>query len=159
MFFRIGVLQNFAMFTGKHLCRSLFLMKLQTQTCNFIKKRLQRRYFPLKFVKFLSTSFLQNGGVVPRFVSGVLQPYLVINVTGLAHFGKKLNYIFPPVVSQNYLLQSISVKLMYQFLYLINIYLFFRCLEKVFEDERRENKKEIIEVLQQTSYRRTTIGN
>ena len=27
MFFRIGVLQNFANFTGKHLCWSLFLIK------------------------------------------------------------------------------------------------------------------------------------
>ena len=51
--------------------------------------------------------------------------------------------------------QSISVKLIYQFLYLINGYLFFRCLEKVFEEEKNENKvvivkeieKEIVKVL------------
>ena len=29
MFFKIGVLKNFANFTGKHLCWSLFLIKLQ----------------------------------------------------------------------------------------------------------------------------------
>ena len=29
MFFEIGVLKNFAMFKGKHLCRSLFFIKLQ----------------------------------------------------------------------------------------------------------------------------------
>ena len=29
MFFNIGVLRNFANFTGKHLCQSLFLIKLQ----------------------------------------------------------------------------------------------------------------------------------
>ena len=29
MFFKIGVLQNFSNFTGKHLCRSLFLVTLQ----------------------------------------------------------------------------------------------------------------------------------
>ena len=29
MFFKIGALKNFAVFTGKHLCWSLFLMKLQ----------------------------------------------------------------------------------------------------------------------------------
>ena len=28
MFFKIGVLKNFAMFTGKHPCESLFLLKL-----------------------------------------------------------------------------------------------------------------------------------
>ena len=71
----------------------------------------------------------------------LLQPYLVVNVIGLAQFGKNLSYILPPLASQNYLLQSISVKLIYQFLYLINGYLFFRCLEKVFEEERNENKK------------------
>ena len=29
MFFKIGVLRNFKIFTGKHLCQSLFLIKLQ----------------------------------------------------------------------------------------------------------------------------------
>ena len=29
MFFKIGVLQNFAIFTGKHLCWSIFLINLQ----------------------------------------------------------------------------------------------------------------------------------
>ena len=34
------------------------------------------------------------------------------------------------------------MKLIYQFLYLINGYLFFRCLiEEVFEEEKNENKK------------------
>ena len=36
MFFKIVVLRNFEIFTGKHLCWSL-------QTCNFIKKRLQHK--------------------------------------------------------------------------------------------------------------------
>ena len=30
MFFKTGVIRNFAIFTEKHLCRSLFLIKLQT---------------------------------------------------------------------------------------------------------------------------------
>ena len=30
MFFKTDVLKNFAIFKGKHLCRSLFLIKLQT---------------------------------------------------------------------------------------------------------------------------------
>ena len=42
----------------KHLCQSLFLIKLQTQTCNFIKKRLWYRCFPMNFVKLLRTPFL-----------------------------------------------------------------------------------------------------
>ena len=53
-----GVLKNVAIFTGKHLCWSLFLIKLQT--CSFIKKRLQHWYFPLHVRKFLRTSILKN---------------------------------------------------------------------------------------------------
>ena len=34
-----SVLKNFVIFTGKHLCWSLFLIKLQV--CKFIEKRLQ----------------------------------------------------------------------------------------------------------------------
>ena len=38
VFFEKGVLRNFAKFTGKQLCQSLFLIKLQAEACNFIKK-------------------------------------------------------------------------------------------------------------------------
>ena len=33
------------------------------------------------------------------------------------------------------------MKIIYQFSYLINGYLFFRCFEEVFEEERNENKE------------------
>ena len=50
MFSRIGVLKNFSNFTWKHLCWILFLIKSQAF-----------RHFPLKFQKFLRTTFfLQN---------------------------------------------------------------------------------------------------
>ena len=80
------------------------------------------------------------------FLSGVsrgemIQSYLVISVTGLFHYGKKFSYILPSLASQNYLLQSVPVKLIYQFLYLINGYLFFRSHEYVLEEERNEIKK------------------
>ena len=52
------VLKNFGNFTGKHLCRSLFLIKLQA--CNFVKKRLQHKCFPVKFTKFLITFVLKK---------------------------------------------------------------------------------------------------
>ena len=55
-----GVPKNFENFTGKHLCWSLFLMKLLVQACNFIKKRLHHQCFPVKFAKFLRTSFFNN---------------------------------------------------------------------------------------------------
>ena len=41
-------LKNLANFTGKHYA------------CNFIKKRLQHRCFPVKFVKFIRTPILKN---------------------------------------------------------------------------------------------------
>ena len=40
---------NFAKFTGKNLCQSLFFNK--------VKKRLAHRRFPVNFVKFLRTPF------------------------------------------------------------------------------------------------------
>ena len=52
MFFKIGVLKNFAKFTEKDLCWSLFLVKLEA--CNCIKKKLQPRYFPVDIGKLLS---------------------------------------------------------------------------------------------------------
>ena len=39
---------------------SLFTNVTGLQRCNFIKKRLQHRCFPVKFAKFLRTSFWQN---------------------------------------------------------------------------------------------------
>ena len=52
---KLGVLKNFVDSIGKHLCWSLFSIKLQT--CNSIEKRLQNRCFPVKFAKFLRTPF------------------------------------------------------------------------------------------------------
>ena len=53
------VLKNCVNFSGKHLrCWSLFLIK--SQTCNFIKKRLHHRYFPVRFAQSLRTPVLKN---------------------------------------------------------------------------------------------------
>ena len=56
LFCRKGVLRNFAKFTGKHLCQSLFFNKvagLRPKACMFIKKRLWHGYFHASFVEFL----------------------------------------------------------------------------------------------------------
>ena len=58
IFFKIGVLKNFAIFARKHLCWSLFLIywkEIPTQVC-----------LPVNIAKFLGTSFLKNicGGCV-----------------------------------------------------------------------------------------------
>ena len=54
-----GVLRNFAKFTGKYLCRSLFFNKAAGLEA-FIKKRFWHRCFPVNFAKFLRTLFSQN---------------------------------------------------------------------------------------------------
>ena len=47
IYFKIGVLKNFAMFTGKRLCWSLFLIKIQAFRC-----------FPVNIAKLLRAAFL-----------------------------------------------------------------------------------------------------
>ena len=59
MFLKNGVSKHFSIFTGKHLCRSLFLIKLQVWRPASLLKR--DRCFPMKFAKFFwNTFFLQN---------------------------------------------------------------------------------------------------
>ena len=56
IFFKIGVLKKFAIFTGKHLCWSLFSIKLQA--CNLTKKWFQYKCFPVNIAKFKSNVFI-----------------------------------------------------------------------------------------------------
>ena len=59
MFCKKDVLRNFAKFTGKHLCQSLFLNKVAgLRAATLLKKRLWHRHFPVNFAKFLKTPFL-----------------------------------------------------------------------------------------------------
>ena len=53
MSYKSSVLKQFAIFAGKHLCWSLFLI-------NFVKRRLQHRCFPVNIAKFLRTAFWWN---------------------------------------------------------------------------------------------------
>ena len=60
-----GVLRNFTKFIafdiGKHLCQILFFNKVAgLEPATLFKKRLWHRCFPVNFVKFLRTPFLQN---------------------------------------------------------------------------------------------------
>ena len=48
-----GVLENFAKFTEKHLCQSLFFDKFAT----LLKKRLWHKCFPVDFAKFCRKPF------------------------------------------------------------------------------------------------------
>ena len=63
-FIQTVVFKKFAIFTGKQLWWSLFFRKNpDLWVCNFIKNRLKRKCFPVKFAKFLRTPFLQNTSV------------------------------------------------------------------------------------------------
>ena len=56
VFFKKGVPENFAEFTGKHLCQSLFFNKVASlRPAILLQKRLWHRRFLVIFVKFLRT--------------------------------------------------------------------------------------------------------
>ena len=58
---RKGVLRNFAKFTGKHLCQSLFFNKvagLSPEACNFIKKETLAQVFSCEFCEISKNTFL-----------------------------------------------------------------------------------------------------
>ena len=58
VFFKKGVFKNFAKFTGKHLCQSLFVNKISgLRPATLLKKKLWHKSFPVNFMKFLRTPF------------------------------------------------------------------------------------------------------
>ena len=53
-----GALENIAKFTGKHLCCSLLLNKVEgLRPVTLLKKRLHHRCSPMTFTKFLRNFF------------------------------------------------------------------------------------------------------
>ena len=61
VFNKKAAFKNFAIFTEKHLRSSLFLSKnVGLQSWNFIKKRLQHRFFLRNIAKFFRTTVLEN---------------------------------------------------------------------------------------------------
>ena len=61
MFFKIGVIINFLIFTRKYLCWSLFLIKLQDWwPATLLKKRPQHRCFPVNITKCLRIAFFME---------------------------------------------------------------------------------------------------
>ena len=61
LFFKTDVTRNFAIFTGKHLCCSLFLIKLQAiRHFNLVKNETSKQVIPVNIAKFLQTAFLME---------------------------------------------------------------------------------------------------
>ena len=55
------VLRNFAKFTGKDLCQSLFFNKVASlETCNFIKKETSAQVFSCEFCEISKNTFLHR---------------------------------------------------------------------------------------------------
>ena len=88
MFFKIGVLKNFAIITRKYLYRSLFFNKVANQKAsNFIKKRLQHSCFTVNIAKFLRAPF-----------------YLLLNINKFSYFPYELLYPIASVdITKTYL--------------------------------------------------------
>ena len=67
-----GVLENFTKFTGKHLCWSHFFNKVTSlKPSTLLKKRLQHRFFPVNFAKFLRTPFIYRTPFGDYFFIGI----------------------------------------------------------------------------------------
>ena len=56
-FCKKGVLQNFAKFTGKQLCQSIFLNKVAGLAWNFVKKENLAQVFPCEFCEISKNTF------------------------------------------------------------------------------------------------------
>ena len=90
---RKGVLINFAKFTEKHLCQSLFFNRKI-----LLKKQLWHRCFPANFAKFLRTPFLQNtSGRLLRSV--VIHDLRVIKINFLITMDRR--HLFPLPICLN----------------------------------------------------------
>ena len=61
VFCKKDVIKNFPKFTGKHVCWSLsFLIKLQSETCNFIKKETPTHVFSSEFSEMFKNFFFKE---------------------------------------------------------------------------------------------------
>ena len=104
------------------MLESLFNKYAELKAHNSVTKRLQRRCFPVKFIKFLRTPFSQNipGGcfwkyfIIALFIafeddegchflerigSPALISFYYVFKPGLVQFGENLSYILSPLVS------------------------------------------------------------
>ena len=73
MFFKKGVLKNFTNFTG-------------LKACNFTKKRLEHRCFPVKIAKFLRTPFFTELLLPWLLLEGVFERTSFVKILQPCHF-------------------------------------------------------------------------
>ena len=101
MFFKTGVLRNFPIFTGKHLCWSLFLIKLQAlQTATLLKRDFNTSVFLWILRNFCEQLFYR----APT-VESVDLLFLAKNNVGwflLKRFVYLVRVGYLPIISKNY---------------------------------------------------------
>ena len=60
VFCKKAVLKNFAKFTGKHVCQSLFFNKVAAQACNFIIKEILALVFSCESCKIFKNIYFHK---------------------------------------------------------------------------------------------------
>ena len=84
------VLRNFPKFTGKHLCQSLFLIKLQAALATLLKKRLWYMCFSVNFAKSIRTLFSQStsGRLLLKLRNSLRRQQVLVNMDQPAYTNK-----------------------------------------------------------------------
>ena len=90
---QISYFKTFAIFNGKHLCWSLFSKVAVLKTCNFIKKRLQHRCFPVNIVKVLGIPYFRT----PPVAASVGMSKLVLKNTWINSIKRKFSTPFKDI--------------------------------------------------------------
>ena len=93
-----AVIRNFTKFTGKHLFQGIFFNKVAgPRPATLFKKRLWYRCFPVNFVKFPRTPYLQNASgrllleilktiTQQNTATQLMQEFSKLIITGLSYF-------------------------------------------------------------------------
>ena len=96
-----GVARNFTKFTGKHLCQSIFFNKVANlRPATLLNMRLWHKCFPVNFMKFIRTPFLQNTSgrlllflLLSRLLIFIFAKYsLLVFLKGLTHFRPMVHF-------------------------------------------------------------------
>ena len=97
VFCKKGALRNFAKFSRKHLCQSLFFNKVIGLVCNFIKKETLAQVFSCEFYGISKNTFLNRATLVAAsvcirlIVLTLLQILKVIYLRTFTNFGAWFN--------------------------------------------------------------------
>ena len=98
MFFRIGVLKNFAIFTGKRLYCSCFVIKLQAFRSRTLLKETPRQVFSYEYCEVFKNSFFYR---TPLVAASLTTKNINFDYLQLAHFMSLVSFYtsWKPLVS------------------------------------------------------------